>query len=136
MVGLVKPWKTEILLGSNRRFRSLDSATRSRRQERKLITLGITSGLSCSAIVAEQKQLLGVFFFGLSVSLFFSVFSVSCLYYMIFSFLQLKCSSFITCVPSGVKCPLCQDISIFFSFFLVVLFIIIVVFYLFNMTFI
>ena len=51
MVGLVRPWNTEILCVSNREVVSLDSATRWRRQERKFMTLGITSGLSSSAIV-------------------------------------------------------------------------------------
>lgn len=51
MVGLVRPWNTEILCAPNREVVSLDSATRWRRQERKFMTLGITSGLSSSAIV-------------------------------------------------------------------------------------
>lgn len=57
MVGLVRPWKTEILWGSNRRFESLDSETLCRRDERKVMTLGITWGFSSSAIREVCKQL-------------------------------------------------------------------------------
>jgi len=50
MVGRVKPWKTEIFWWSCCLLRSLDSATLLSREERKDISLGITAGLSSSAM--------------------------------------------------------------------------------------
>lgn len=50
MAGLVSPWNTEIFCAWNEGFRSFDSATRWRREERKSISFGISVGLSSSAI--------------------------------------------------------------------------------------
>lgn len=56
MVGLDSPWKTEIFWGWNRRLRSFDSDTLSRREERKVMSLDITAGLSSSAIRRWRRK--------------------------------------------------------------------------------
>jgi len=63
MVGQVKPWKTEIFWWSCCWWlRSLDSATLLSREERKDINLGITEGLSSSAMesIVGSSKVLGI----------------------------------------------------------------------------